>query len=81
MESGRDFFDINFQFFHFFGFGCSGSDRLLAGGFVDAGEAGGEGKRFLLNGNVNLHESFWIGVFRFGQAVGGGWEQWLVVSG
>jgi hypothetical protein len=45
-----------FDFSTFFGFGCSGSDRLLAGVFVDAGEAGCEGEGFLLNGNENLHE-------------------------
>jgi hypothetical protein len=47
-------------------------DRMAVGGvFVDAGEAGREGKRFLLNRNANLHESFWIGMFRIG---------WLLVG-
>jgi hypothetical protein len=39
---------------------------LLVGFLLMLGKLGVKGKDFLLNGFENLHESFWIGMFRIG---------------
>jgi hypothetical protein len=53
-EDGVDFLMAIFHFSTFFGVGCSGSDSLMAGFYVDAGEAGLERVVFLLNKIENL---------------------------